>query len=72
MSGQKDRLPRFELAGPQQSAVDLMLSPDETHVFIGVAERPAGAKNTIVPSSTRRKRWKCAWPRINRPSTMVR
>jgi dipeptidyl aminopeptidase/acylaminoacyl peptidase len=46
----KDRLPRFELAGPQQSAADLMLSPDETHVFIAVAERPAGAKNTIVPN----------------------
>ncbi|HVJ26407.1 MAG TPA: alpha/beta fold hydrolase, partial [Vicinamibacterales bacterium] len=46
----KDRLPRFELAGPQQTAVDLMLSPDETHVFIAVSERPAGAKNTIVPN----------------------
>ncbi len=46
----KERLPRFELAGPQQSAVDLMLSPDETNVFIAVAERPAGAKNTIVPN----------------------
>ena len=46
----KDRLPRFELAGQQQSAVDLMLSPDETHVYITVAERPAGAKNTIVPN----------------------
>ncbi|MBA3641854.1 MAG: S9 family peptidase [Acidobacteria bacterium] len=46
----KDRLSRFELAGQQQSATDLMLSPDETHVFIVVAERPAGAKNTIVPN----------------------
>jgi dipeptidyl aminopeptidase/acylaminoacyl peptidase len=45
-----DRLPKFELAGQQQSAVDLMLSPDETHVFIAVSERPAGAKNTIVPN----------------------
>jgi dipeptidyl aminopeptidase/acylaminoacyl peptidase len=45
-----DRLPQFELAGPQQSAVDLMLSPDDTHVFISVAERPQGAKNTIVPN----------------------
>ena len=27
-----------------------MLSPDETHVFVLVAERPAGAKNTIVPN----------------------
>jgi dipeptidyl aminopeptidase/acylaminoacyl peptidase len=46
----KDRLPQFELAGPQQSASDLMLSPDETHVFIVVNERPSGAKNTIVPN----------------------
>jgi dipeptidyl aminopeptidase/acylaminoacyl peptidase len=45
-----DQLPRFELSGPQQSAVDLMLSPDDTHVFIAVAERPQGAKNTIVPN----------------------
>ena len=45
-----ERLPQFELAGQQQSAVDLMLSPDETHVFIAVSERPAGAKNTIVPN----------------------
>ena len=46
----KDSPPRFELAGPQQSAADLMLSPDETHVFIVVNERPQGAKNTIVPN----------------------
>ena len=45
-----ERLPRFELAAPQQSAVDLMLSPDGTHVFIAVNERPQGAKNTIVPN----------------------
>ena len=45
-----ERLPQFELAGPQQSAADLMLSPDETHVFIAVAERVQGAKNTIVPN----------------------
>jgi dipeptidyl aminopeptidase/acylaminoacyl peptidase len=45
-----DRLPRFELASPQQSAIDLMLSPDETHAFITVAERPQGAKSTIVPN----------------------
>src|SRR5687768_124890 len=45
-----ERLPQFELAGPQQSATDLMLSPDETHVFITVSERPQGAKNTIVPN----------------------
>ena len=47
---QADRLPRFELGSPQQSATDLMLSPDETHVFITVAERPQGAKNTIIPN----------------------
>ncbi len=45
-----ERLPQFELAGPQQSASDLMLSPGETHAFILVSERPSGAKNTIVPS----------------------
>ena len=45
----KDKLPSFELQD-RQSAVDLMLSPDGTHVFILVAERPAGAKNTIVPN----------------------
>src|SRR5688500_9947924 len=45
-----ERLPQFELAGPQQSATDLMLSPDETHVFITVSERPQGTKNTIVPN----------------------
>ena len=27
-----------------------MLSPDDTHVFIGVGERAGGAKNTIVPN----------------------
>jgi hypothetical protein len=45
----KDKLPSFELQD-RQSAVDLMLSPEGTHVFIVVAERPAGAKNTIVPN----------------------
>ena len=45
----KDKLPSFELQD-RQSAVDLMLSPDDTHVFIVVAERPVGAKTTIVPS----------------------
>ncbi|MEO6213866.1 MAG: DPP IV N-terminal domain-containing protein, partial [Vicinamibacterales bacterium] len=44
-----ERIPTFEIS-PQQSSADLMLSPDETHVFIVVGERPAGAKNTIVPS----------------------
>lgn len=46
----KDKPPVFEISA-QQSAVDLMLSPDETHVFIVVSERPAaGAKSTIVPN----------------------
>ena len=45
----KDKLPAFELHD-RQSAVDLMLSPDDVHVFIVVAERPAGAKTTIVPN----------------------
>jgi dipeptidyl aminopeptidase/acylaminoacyl peptidase len=45
-----ERLPRFELASQQQSAVDLLLSPDETHVFIVVSDRPSSAKNTIVPN----------------------
>jgi dipeptidyl aminopeptidase/acylaminoacyl peptidase len=43
------KLPAFELQD-RQSAADLMLSPDGVHVFILVAERPAGAKNTIVPN----------------------
>jgi len=45
----KDKLPAFELQD-RQTAIDLMLSPDDTHVFILVAERPAGAKPTIVPN----------------------
>ncbi len=45
----KDKLPAFELQ-ERQSAADLMLSPGGTHAFILVAERPAGAKNTIVPN----------------------
>ena len=45
----KDKLPSFELQD-RQSAIDLMLSSDDTHVFIVVAERPVGAKSTIVPS----------------------
>ena len=42
-------LPKLELQ-ERQSAVDLMLSPDDTHVFVVVSERPAGAKATIVPN----------------------
>jgi dipeptidyl aminopeptidase/acylaminoacyl peptidase len=45
----KGKLPAFELRD-RQSAVDLMLSPDDTHVFILVSERPSGAKSTIVPN----------------------
>ena len=45
----KLKLPSFELQ-ERQSAVDLMLSPDETHVFVLVSERPSGVKNTIVPN----------------------
>jgi dipeptidyl aminopeptidase/acylaminoacyl peptidase len=45
----KNRLPSFELQD-RQSATDLMLSPDDKHVFVLIAERPVGAKNTIVPN----------------------
>jgi dipeptidyl aminopeptidase/acylaminoacyl peptidase len=45
----KTRLPSLELQ-ERQSAVDFMLSPDGTHVFVVVAERPAGSKSTIVPN----------------------
>ena len=45
----KDRLPSLELQD-RQSAVDLMLSPDDTHVFVVIAERAVGVKPTIVPN----------------------
>jgi dipeptidyl aminopeptidase/acylaminoacyl peptidase len=45
----EEKQPPFELQD-RQSATDLMLSPDETHVFILVAERPAGSRNVIVPN----------------------
>jgi dipeptidyl aminopeptidase/acylaminoacyl peptidase len=45
----KEQIPALELA-ERQSATDLMLSPDGTHVFVVVAERPGGAKTTIVPN----------------------
>ncbi len=45
----KDKLPSFELQD-RQTATDLMLSPDDTHVFILVSERPVAAKPAIVPS----------------------
>jgi dipeptidyl aminopeptidase/acylaminoacyl peptidase len=43
------RLPQLELQD-RQSAIDLMLSPDDRHVFILVAERPAGVRSTVVPN----------------------
>ena len=45
----QDKLPSLELQD-RQSATDLMLSPDDTHVFVLVSERPAGARNIIVPN----------------------
>jgi len=45
----KRKLPALELQD-RQSAVDLQLAPDNVHVFVVIAERPAGAKNTIVPN----------------------
>jgi dipeptidyl aminopeptidase/acylaminoacyl peptidase len=45
----KNKLPSFELQ-ERQNAIDLMLSPDDTHVFVVVAERGTGVKNTIVPN----------------------
>jgi dipeptidyl aminopeptidase/acylaminoacyl peptidase len=45
----ENRLPGIELQ-ERQSAVDLMLSPDDTHVFVVIAERVTGAKATIVPN----------------------
>ena len=47
--GKKDKLPAFELQD-RQSVTDLMLSPDDIHVFVVVAERPTGVKTTIVPN----------------------
>ncbi len=45
----KRKLPALELQD-RQSAVDLQLAPDNVHVFVVIAERPAGSKNTIVPN----------------------
>jgi dipeptidyl aminopeptidase/acylaminoacyl peptidase len=45
----KNRLPAFELQD-RQTAADLMLSSDDTHVFIVIAERATGVKSTIVPN----------------------
>jgi dipeptidyl aminopeptidase/acylaminoacyl peptidase len=45
----QDKLPALELQD-RQAAADLMLSPDDTHVFVLVSERPVGARNIIVPN----------------------
>jgi dipeptidyl aminopeptidase/acylaminoacyl peptidase len=45
----QDKLPSLELQD-RQSAADLMLSPDGTHVFVLVSERPAAARTVIVPN----------------------
>src|SRR5258708_31337388 len=42
-------LPKFELA-ERQSATDLQLSPDGTHIFIVVTERTETAKRPNVPN----------------------
>jgi dipeptidyl aminopeptidase/acylaminoacyl peptidase len=46
----KDAPPVFEINPPRQSVADLMLSPDDQHVFIVVSERADGAKQAIVPN----------------------
>jgi dipeptidyl aminopeptidase/acylaminoacyl peptidase len=46
----KEALPAFEINPPRQSVSDLMLSPDNEHVFILVSERADAAKPTIVPN----------------------
>ena len=45
----QDKLPAIELQD-RQSAIDLMLSPDDAHVFVLVSERPVGARTVIVPN----------------------
>src|SRR5262249_55164973 len=45
----QDKLPALELQ-ERQNAIDLMLSPDDAHVFVLVAERPMGARTVIVPN----------------------
>lgn len=45
----QDKLPALELQD-RQSAADLMLSPDDAHVYVLVSERPVGARNVIVPN----------------------
>jgi dipeptidyl aminopeptidase/acylaminoacyl peptidase len=45
----QDKLPGLELQ-ERQTATDLMLSPDDTHVFVLVSERPAAARTVVVPN----------------------
>ena len=45
----KEQLPKFELQ-ERQTVTDMMLSSDDTHVFVVVGERPVGSKSTIVPN----------------------
>jgi hypothetical protein len=45
----KTKLPALELQD-RQSALDLMLSPDNTHVFVIISERRTGAKTAMVPN----------------------
>jgi dipeptidyl aminopeptidase/acylaminoacyl peptidase len=45
----RNKLPSFELQ-ERQSVSDLMLAPDDTHVFILITERAKGARSTIVPN----------------------
>lgn len=45
----QDKLPSMELQD-RQAATDFMLSPDDTHVFVLVSERPLGARNAIIPN----------------------
>ena len=61
----QDKLPALELQD-RQTALDLMLSPDDTHVFVLVAERPAGARNVIVPELRQRDRLHRRHPRPHR------
>jgi dipeptidyl aminopeptidase/acylaminoacyl peptidase len=46
----KEALPSFEINAPRQAVSDLLLSPDNQHVFILVSERADGAKPAIVPN----------------------
>jgi dipeptidyl aminopeptidase/acylaminoacyl peptidase len=45
----QEALPSFEL-GDRQRIADAQLSPDGTHVFLLVAERPQGARTAEVPA----------------------